>query len=167
MGSVLVDGYQSDPGANSVANWERGKAEKAMKIETALDRFLQQLDADGRSSHTIAQYRRHVRLLARWTADVGYSDEIESLTHQDLARFLASPVARTRPDGGVKKASSVNCLRSTLRAFFGYLHRAGSLPTNPAHLIRRALCSPPPPVERWSTQRPKKPTWQDPIRGTR
>ena len=116
-----------------------------MKIGSALDRFLQQLDADGRSPHTIAQYRRHVRLLARWAADVGPSDAIDALTHEDVARFLSSPLARTRRDGGVKKATSVNCLRSSLRAFFGYLHQAGTVPKNPAHLVRRAICSPPPP----------------------
>ncbi len=39
-----------------------------MPIEDALDRFMRQLRADGRSRHTIDQYRRHVRLLARWIA---------------------------------------------------------------------------------------------------
>ncbi len=42
-----------------------------MTIEDALSRFLIQLDADGRSPHTLAQYRRHLRTLARWAADVG------------------------------------------------------------------------------------------------
>ena len=37
-----------------------------MQVQTALDRFLVQLEADGRSPHTIRQYRRHVRLLAAW-----------------------------------------------------------------------------------------------------
>ncbi len=42
-----------------------------MNIEDALARFLLQLEADGRSRHTIGQYRRHVRLLAAWYAHVG------------------------------------------------------------------------------------------------
>ena len=55
-----------------------------MRIDNALDRFLQQLDADGRSIHTINQYRRHVRLLARWAADVGHSGERDTkYLHQD------------------------------------------------------------------------------------
>jgi site-specific recombinase XerC len=36
-------------------------------------------------------------------------------------------------------------MRSSLRGFFAYLHEAGYIPTNPARLLRRALCSPPPP----------------------
>ena len=60
-----------------------------MQIGKALDRFLVQLDADGRSPHTIGQYRRHVRLLAEWAADM----RVEDFGHEDLARFLASPAA--------------------------------------------------------------------------
>ncbi len=116
-----------------------------MKIEEAWEKFRLQLVADGRSDHTIAQYRRHVRLLARWAADVGHGRKIEDLGHEDMAAFLASPVARTRPDGGVKKASSMNCVRSSIRTFFGYLHRAGVISTDPGRLVRRALCTPPPP----------------------
>ncbi len=117
-----------------------------MRIEEALEKFLIQLQADGRSSHTIGQYRRHVRLLAAWAHDVGPGcDEIKRLGHEDVARFLAAPVATGRAGGGVKKATSANCLRSSLRCFLGYLHGAGYLPYNPGRLIRRARCSPPPP----------------------
>ncbi|MGH9360588.1 MAG: hypothetical protein ACRD2T_01630 [Thermoanaerobaculia bacterium] len=41
-----------------------------MTIDEALERFLVQLAADGRSEHTIAQYRRHIRTLSRWVRDV-------------------------------------------------------------------------------------------------
>ncbi len=116
-----------------------------MNIEVAWENFRLQLIADGRSGHTISQYERHIRLLAHWAADVGHSRETGALVHEDLAQFLSSLTARTRPDGGLKKASSMNCLRSSLRTFFGYLHRAGVITTDPARMVRRALCSPPPP----------------------
>ena len=32
-----------------------------------------------------------------------------------------------------------------MKGFFGYLHRAGMIPTDPSRLIRRAITSPPPP----------------------
>ena len=77
-----------------------------MTITEALERFLVQLQADGRSPHTINQYRRHIRLLAQWARDVGHGREkIEKLGHEDVARFLASPVANTRPDNAPKKAT--------------------------------------------------------------
>jgi site-specific recombinase XerC len=116
-----------------------------MNTTEALERFLVQLQADGRSAHTIGQYRRHVGLLARWLArergDVG----VDEVTHEDLARFLASPDARQRTDGKPKRAGSANALRTSLRVFFRYAHEAGYAPTNPARLIRRAVCGRPPP----------------------
>ena len=58
--------------------------------------------------HTVRQYERHVRLLAAWCAHVGRSGAIEGITHEDVARFLASPHARTRRDTRAKKATTVN-----------------------------------------------------------
>lgn len=117
-----------------------------MRIEESLEKFLVQLQADGRSRHTIGQYRRHIRLLARWARDVGgCGDEVERLGHEDVARFLSAPVATGRLLGGQKLATSANCLRSSVKGFFGYLHRAGYIPHDPARMVRRALCAPPPP----------------------
>jgi site-specific recombinase XerC len=116
-----------------------------VNITDALDRFLVQLEADGRSPHTVGQYRRHIRLLATWLAGEGRSVEVTAITHEVLARFLGSPAARTRPDGKTKRATSANCLRSSLRTFFAYLTQTGDLPTNPAGVIKRAMCASPPP----------------------
>ncbi|HKX45932.1 MAG TPA: hypothetical protein VJP77_04470, partial [Planctomycetota bacterium] len=129
-----------------------------MRIEEALDLFVVQLRADGRSSHTVEQYRRHVLLLARWVRGEGKTPSgrvprarvrslgrVENLRHEDLARFLVSPAARQRPDGTEKKATSTNALRTSLRCFFAYLSDAGIIEQNPARLIRRAKCASPPP----------------------
>ena len=117
-----------------------------MTIDDTLERFLLQLAADGRSVHTVGQYRRHLRLLGRWARDVGHhGDQVEALDHEAVARFLADTAARTRPDGAAKKATSVNCLRSSLRGFFSYCHRAGFLAQDPTRLLRRARCGVPPP----------------------
>ena len=116
-----------------------------MSIEEALDLFLVQLEADGRSVHTIGQDRRHVRALARWLAAERLSLDVVAIAHGDIAAFVASPAARCRPDGTAKVGTSVNAMRSSLRGFFSYLHEAGYIPANPTRLLRRALCSPPPP----------------------
>src|SRR2546422_448595 len=117
-----------------------------MTIADALERFLVQLKADGRSPHTIGQYRRHVRLLAQWARDVGHGrKKIEKLGHEHVAAFLAHPVATGRHGGGQKLATSANCLRSSLKTFLCYCHRAGYIPHDPGRLIRRSMCSPPPP----------------------
>lgn len=116
-----------------------------MQIADVLDQYLVQLAADGRSPHTLGQARRHVRLFADWAAGAGLCGDVAKITHQHLALFLTSTPARTRPDGGVKKASSVNALRSSLRAFFSYAHASGATAINPAHLVRRARTGAPPP----------------------
>ena len=72
-----------------------------MTIDEALEKFLIQLEADGRSPHTIGQYRRHVRTLARWCRDVRHGGRVSDITHEDLARFLTSRQARTSARGGV------------------------------------------------------------------
>ncbi|MBN1270466.1 MAG: tyrosine-type recombinase/integrase [Kiritimatiellae bacterium] len=116
-----------------------------MQILEALARFQTQLEADGRSIHTRRQYDRHVRLFAHWARTGGHSGALDAIDHPDVARFLASPQARTRPDGRIKKATAMNALRSSIRTFFHYCHEAGFVVRNPARLVRRALCSPPPP----------------------
>lgn len=116
-----------------------------MKIETALSKFLVQLEADGRSQHTIRQYTRHIRLFCDWTRQDRHSEDLSEITHEDVALFLSSPKARSRRHGGVKRATSLNTLRSSLRVFFRYSHEAGYISHNPGRLIRRAICGNPPP----------------------
>ena len=116
-----------------------------MEIETALRKFVVQLQADGRSPHTVGQYKRHIRLLADWLTTEGRSRDVLDVDHEDLACFLASPTARNRPDGKRKRATSTNALRTSIRCLFSYLHRAGVIREDPARLVRRAICAPPPP----------------------
>jgi site-specific recombinase XerC len=117
-----------------------------MRIEAALARFLVQLEADGRSPHTVAQYRRHVVLLAAWASSEGLRGGVAALGPEELAAFLVSLEARTRADsGGAKRPGSVNALRASLRGFFGYLQRAGIVAEDATRLLRRATASRPRP----------------------
>jgi len=116
-----------------------------VRINDALDRFITQLRADGRSDHTIKQYQRHVCALTQWLDTESRPEMIAAITHEVVAAFLVSPAAGCRPDGTKKKATSTNALRSSLRGFFQYLHKAGYIPTDPSRLVRRARCAPPPP----------------------
>ncbi len=116
-----------------------------MKLEGALARYVTQLQADGRSPHTINQYRRHIGLLAAWIRERGHCRVIERIDHELLAQFLSSAAARERSDGRTKRATTANALRTSLRTFFRYAHAGGYIRSNPAHLIRRAICGLPPP----------------------
>jgi len=114
-------------------------------LDAARERFLLQLKADGRSEHTIGQYERHLVLLARWAAGEGLSGDVAALDHEAVARFLTSPLAITQADGRPKRAGTVNSLRTSVRGFFAYLHRAGYLAEDPSRLVRHAICGPAPP----------------------
>lgn len=109
-----------------------------MRITQALDAYAIQLEADGRSPLTVAQARRHVRMLAHFLED----PPVATVRHEDVARFLASDVVRKRADGCPRKPASANALRSSLRAFLSYVHASGLAPTNAARLVRRAKCGP-------------------------
>ena len=122
-----------------------GPREDAMQIGMALEKYVLQLRADGRSAHTIGQYRRHVRLLDGWLGAEQRSRQIERINHEDLAQFLASPTAQNRKGGGTKKPTTSNTLRSSLRVFFAYCEGAGYCKRSPARLVRRARCGTPPP----------------------
>lgn len=113
-----------------------------MEVRDALASYLVQLDADGRSQHTIRQARRHVGMLVRWLGD---ARDIGAITPADLARFLVSREVKQRADGQDRQPTSANALRSSIRAFFRYAHDAGLVPANPSRLIRRARCGDPPP----------------------
>ena len=112
-----------------------------MQIKDALDAYLVQLEADGRSAHTIGQARRHVGLLARFVGERC----IEDLGHEDMARFLASAMAMRTSDGRAKRATSQNALRSSVRCFCAFACAAGYTRVDPARLVRRARCPPPEP----------------------
>jgi integrase/recombinase XerC len=115
-----------------------------MTILEALGRFEIQLAADGRSAHTIGQYRRHVKAFDAWAGSIGVR-EIEQVTHEHVAKFLSSPAARSTPDGRAKKATSTNAIRTSLKVFFAFVHGAGYAETNAGRLIRRAITSGGPP----------------------
>lgn len=112
-----------------------------MKLDALLAEYRLQLQADGRSTHTVRQAERHGRVLATFLGE----REVESLTHRDLARFLTSAMALRTPDGREKMANSMNALRSSVRCLFAFAHAAGYIAANPARLVRRARCGSPPP----------------------
>lgn len=116
-----------------------------MRVQDALERFLLQLQADGRSPHTVGQYRRHIRLLINWLSGGQHTGTLEEVTDEDLAKFLASTVVRKTAAGEPRKPSSANAVRSSLKGFFSWMNRAGMVASDPSRLIRRALTGSAPP----------------------
>jgi integrase/recombinase XerC len=116
-----------------------------MQLQAALAAFQVQLAADGRSDHTKRQYARHVRALDAWLAKKRYTKNIAQLSPAVVAEFAASDDARMSAHGGVKKATTSNAMRTSLRCFLRWAHEAGYATANAARLLRRARCAPAPP----------------------
>ena len=116
-----------------------------MQLQEALQAFLLQLSADGRSPHTIGQYRRHVTTLIDWIESVDAGSNVADLAPELLARFFADGAAKNSCRGGPKRATSMNAMRTSIRCFCAHLRDAGLVAANPARLLRRARCAPPPP----------------------
>lgn len=112
-----------------------------MRVEELVLAYCEQFRADGRSENTIAQCRRHGMLAARFFGDV----DVTTIDHGGIARFLTSAMAMRTPDGGAKKATSMNALRSSMRTMWAFAAAAGLVTVNPARLVRRARTAPPPP----------------------
>ncbi len=117
----------------------------SMHLQAALQAFLLQLEADGRSPHTIGQYRRHGAALTNWLAATRAPTTVAKLTPAVLAKFFADDTAKNSCRGGPKKAVSLNAMRTSIRCFARHLHDSGMVATNPARMLRRARCAPPPP----------------------
>jgi site-specific recombinase XerD len=109
-----------------------------MRIDHALSRFIVQLQADGRSPHTVAQYARRGRRFGGWLDAEHLPDAVAKLEPEHGAGFLASAEAQRCPDGRAKRTGSLNALRSSLGGFFEYTVRAGLDARSPAHALRMA-----------------------------
>lgn len=116
-----------------------------MQIDDAIQEYLLQLDADGRSVHTKAQYRRHLAELIKWLWETSSPTDLDEITPGIVARFLASDHVRLLADGTPRKASSANTIRCSMRAFFRFARDAGLSSENAGRLVRLARCAPGPP----------------------
>ncbi len=116
-----------------------------MQLQEALASFLIQLEADGRSQHTIKQYQRHVRLFASWCAEFGHSALLQGIDEPTVAKFFVSDTGKNTAKGKKRKATAANALRTSIRVFFGFCHEAGWARKNAARLLRRAIAPPPTP----------------------
>lgn len=83
---------------------------------------------DGLSKNTLASYRRDLLKVSTWLAQRRRS--LLTATHADLLEFLAQHAAQLR-------ASSTSRLLSSLRRFYQYALRQGTIQADPSLLIER------------------------------
>lgn len=106
-----------------------------MLLDTAIEQFLDSLRAAKKSDHTVAAYRRDLRLVGDLiAADAGSRRgelRLDDLTVGSIRRGLAA-----RADGS--SPATMSRTHSTWTAFFGFLRSEGAVVENPLDVIPRA-----------------------------
>lgn len=104
-------------------------------LSRAIEPFLRQMAADGRTALSIRSYRRELLLLTRSLTDVS----LARVTPDLLNSYLTSPAVQLMVDDTPKQASTVNRTKSVIRAFFRWCQQTGLIERNPAARVRLAL----------------------------
>jgi len=104
-----------------------------MTLDQAIREFETQLRANQRSPHTISSYLRDLGEFRAW---LGASLDVRRLDAATLCRFATARCVTHTEDGRPKRASSVDKVKMSLRAFFRYLLDAGAIATNPARVLK-------------------------------
>ena len=113
-----------------------------MILNQAVNQFLIHQRASGRSPHTIGAHQRDLRLLL---GHLGGDCDLAAVTAHDLDAFLLTAPVILQTSGAPKSVTSINRIRSTIKAFFGWLLASGvtSRNSSAAIRIRRGAGKPP------------------------
>jgi len=95
----------------------------------ALSNFKLKLIADGKSPHTVSSYCRDVKSFLSFASD-------EHLTEEQLNEFFSTVGLLNEKTGKKRDAASVNKIKSSLKAYLKYLHKAGMTDTDLGEAIK-------------------------------
>ncbi len=115
-----------------------------MRLGAAIDGFLQYLEGNGCSVHTVRSYLSDLRSLLCFYG--GNRTPVDRIAPAHLSKFLTSPCALVGPTGRPRSPGALNRLRAVLRSFFRWLHETGHIRSNPACALRVRSLRPTPPV---------------------
>ena len=107
-----------------------------MHFAEAVPAFEIQLQANQRSCHTVKSYRRDIGMLRGWLEREDHPLSVDRITPPLLLQFAASPACTHQADGTPRKPGSIDKIKMSVRAFFGFLNDAGLIPTNPARILK-------------------------------
>ena len=102
-----------------------------MTLCTAIQKFLTQLEADGRSPLTRQVYAGELGRFAKWR---GAGTQVRAVRPDDIARYMTG-AALVGPDGEPRSTRTVNRTRTVVRLLFAYLVGRGTIGRSPAALL--------------------------------
>ena len=123
-----------------------------MLPQEAVKSFLDYLEANDYSPHTVRSYHRDLRDLLAFCREKRLRST-QRLTVNHISAFLNSNYAQNGHRGQRRAPVALNRLRATLRSFFGWLRDTGQIRANPAARVRiRSLPQRPPRVLKQSEE---------------
>ena len=103
-----------------------------MLTTEAAEQYLGSLAAEGRSPHTVAAYRRDLKVFCQFTGDI----VIEAVTPALLQKFMGSSGVQVGPSGVQRAPASINRYRVTLKALFAWAEARWLVPRNPTAILK-------------------------------
>ena len=103
-----------------------------MNLSTAIDQFLTQLEAEGKSPHTLSCYGRDLGLLLAFAGNI----EASALNADLLARSLLSTPVTTTRTGAPRGEASLGRIKACLRSFGRFVANVGATGRDPAAWIK-------------------------------
>lgn len=103
-----------------------------MRVQEATDQFLDDLQTEGRSPHTIAAYRRDLMAFCRFAGDI----PLDTVTPAMLTRFMATDGVQTGPRGTLRAKATINRYRVALKALFAWAAARWLIPRNPTVILK-------------------------------
>src|SRR5690242_17000880 len=98
--------------------------EEAMHFAKAVESLEIQLKANQRSRHTVKSYLRDLGMLRGWLEREVHPLNVERITPFLLLEFAASPACTHQEGGRPRQRSTIDKIKMSVRAFFGFLHDA-------------------------------------------
>lgn len=106
-----------------------------MKIAQAIDDYLRHLQAEGRSPHTVAAYRRDLAAFTSFA--IGESlTELGQVTPAHLTRFMVGPTVLQDRAGRTRAPASVNRYRVAVKALYAFAEARWLVERNPTAILR-------------------------------
>jgi integrase/recombinase XerC len=103
-----------------------------MKLPNAIAEYLAALEAEGRSPHTVAAYRRDLDTFTRFAGNM----DLKAITPDLLQRFMAHRSVHVGPCGAKRAKSTVNRYRVSLKALFAFCAARWLVDRNPTAILK-------------------------------
>lgn len=106
-----------------------------MKIAQAIDDYLRHLQAEDRSPHTVAAYRRDLTAFTAFATGESLT-ELGQVTPAHLTRFMAGPTVLQDHAGRTRAPASVNRYRVAVKALYAFAEARWLVERNPTAILR-------------------------------